>query len=212
MQLWRLVLEEERHPVVHLGRLDEVVVVQDQHQVGRQPVEVVEQRSERRIDRRRGRRQQLERSVAESRHGGLHGGHHVGPEQRGVVVAPVQRQPGDRGSVRGSPGKPFGEQGRLAEPSRRGQDRERRPGRGSEAFSQPPARDCTRPLKRQAVLAVQEGTHHSPILPPDEAVLACVSCVPWCRKDSPHTDERGLHVVRRGPAQAEARLSAGLAV
>jgi len=31
-QLRRLVLEQERHPVVHLGRLDEVVVVQDQQQ------------------------------------------------------------------------------------------------------------------------------------------------------------------------------------
>ena len=61
VQLRRQVLEQERHPVVHLGRLDEVVVVEDQQQVLRPSVEVVEQRGERRLGRRRGRRQQLQR-------------------------------------------------------------------------------------------------------------------------------------------------------
>ncbi len=48
VQLRRPVLEEERQPVVHLGRHNEVQVVEDQHQVPRYPGEVVQQGDERR--------------------------------------------------------------------------------------------------------------------------------------------------------------------
>ena len=43
----RQVLEQERHPVLHLARVDDVVVVEHQHDVVRDGAEVVEQRGQR---------------------------------------------------------------------------------------------------------------------------------------------------------------------
>lgn len=132
-----------------------------------------------------GRRQQLERDAADIVHDGLQCGHHVGPEQRGVVVAPVQGQPRDGRFVRPTRAKPLREQARLAEAGRRGQDRERLLGRRLSEFSQPLAADPTRPPARQAILATQERTWHRPALPTGDAIPACTLQVPWCTEDRP---------------------------
>ena len=44
-------LEQERHPVLDLGRADRVVVVEHEHQVVREPAELVEERREDGLDR-----------------------------------------------------------------------------------------------------------------------------------------------------------------
>jgi len=43
MQLRRLVFEDERHSVVHVGRLDDVVVVEHEHHVLLAAFDVVEE-------------------------------------------------------------------------------------------------------------------------------------------------------------------------
>ena len=68
-------------------------------------------------------------------HGGLHSGHQVRPEQRGVVVAPVQATPTRLPAPSlAALGQPFAEQGRLAEAGRCGQHRERPPVATSRPF------------------------------------------------------------------------------
>ena len=85
----RQVVEQERHPLLHLGRVDDVVVVEHQHDVVGDGAEVVEQRGEHRLDRGRLRRlQERERARADLRRHRLQRGDQVGPEGRGLVVAP----------------------------------------------------------------------------------------------------------------------------
>ena len=59
---------------------------------------------------------------AETDGGTLQGGHEVGEKPRHVVVALVEREPGDTdvGLALGEAADPLGEDGRLAEPRRRG--------------------------------------------------------------------------------------------
>ena len=52
VDLWGQVLQQERHPVLDVGRVDHVVVVEHQHDVARHRAELVEQRGEDRLDRR----------------------------------------------------------------------------------------------------------------------------------------------------------------
>ena len=96
------VLQQEGHPVLDLARLDDVVVVEHQHDVVRDGVEVVEQGGEDRLDRRRlGRLQERERVVADPGRGRLERGDDVRPEHRRIVVALVERQPRRGASIAG---------------------------------------------------------------------------------------------------------------
>ena len=54
VQLRGQVLQQEGHPVLDVARVDDVVVVEHQHDVVREGAEVVEQRGEDRFDRRAG--------------------------------------------------------------------------------------------------------------------------------------------------------------
>ena len=128
----REVLQEERDGVVHGGFGDDVVVVERQHRGPVELVEVVDQAGQHRLGR------ELAAGLEQGR--GLGPGAHRGDQMRqeptGVVVALVQRQPGNprRRLVPGC--QPLGEQRRLAE-SRRCRDehqaRGHRPGRGEPA-------------------------------------------------------------------------------
>ena len=81
VHLWRQVLNEECHPVLDVVRIDDVVVVEHQHDVARQPAEVVEQRGKDRCDRRGcGDSQQGDRGRAYVGHHRLQRSDHVGPE------------------------------------------------------------------------------------------------------------------------------------
>ena len=55
-------VEQERHPVLHIARVDDVVVVEHQHDVTRGGAQVVEQHGKHRFDR--GRRGACRRASA----------------------------------------------------------------------------------------------------------------------------------------------------
>ena len=87
------VLQQEGHPVLYVARLDDVVVVEHQHDIVRDCAEVVEQSGQDRFDRRLGRLQERERTCTDSGRRRLQRGDQVRPEHRGIVVALVEREP-----------------------------------------------------------------------------------------------------------------------
>ena len=104
VQCRRGVVQEERDAFLHLGAVDHVVVVEHQDHVVAECIEGVEQRGQEPDRGRRVRRmQQLQLTRAErGRHlmkRGAEGGDHVGPEGGGVVVAGIQRHPGNGGRL-----------------------------------------------------------------------------------------------------------------
>ena len=83
--------------VVDLARLDDVVVVEDQHDVTVDGPEVVDEGGEHRLHRQRlGCLEEVERAGAHRRGQRPQPGDDVGPEVRRVVVARVQGQPRGR--------------------------------------------------------------------------------------------------------------------
>ena len=93
----RQVVEQERHRVLDLAGVDQVVVVEHQHDVAAGRAEVVEQRREHHLDRWRLRRgQQLQLVRADPGRHRPQRGDHVAPEGHRVVVAGVERQPRSR--------------------------------------------------------------------------------------------------------------------
>jgi hypothetical protein len=127
---WKVV-EQERHRIVHLARLDEVIVVQDQHHVVVDGSEVVEEGGEHRLDGQ-GLRilQELECRGSHRRSKAPQPGDDVGPEVRRVVVTSVQGEPGRGGRLPAlrAAGQPFGEKSGLAEACRGGDQDELRLG------------------------------------------------------------------------------------
>ena len=128
----RQMVEQERHPVLHIARVDDVVVVEHQHDVARDGAQVVEQRGKHRLDRGRpGRLQEGQRTLADPGCRRPQRGDHIGPEGRGIVVAPVEREPRGQPLI-GRPGRsrrqPLGEQCGLAEASGRGDEHQLRRG------------------------------------------------------------------------------------
>ena len=112
----RPVLDQERKRLVHLLRVDHVVVVEDKQ--GLLPGQIVDQRRDQALERsRRWRAEQRSHPFAGPRTGPVQRGYRVAPEPGRVVVPRVQREPGDR--VLAVPG-PVGEQDRLAVSSRGG--------------------------------------------------------------------------------------------
>ena len=89
MDVWRQMLDQVGHSLVDLGRFDDVVVVEDQHQVVGQLVEVVQENGDAHIDRVLGRALWCMRDVGvRNRHGYCSA--NVGPEQRRVVVSTIE--------------------------------------------------------------------------------------------------------------------------
>ena len=95
VQLRREMVEQEGHPVVDVAGVDDVVVVEHQHDIVRDGAELVEQRGEDRFDRRRLRRlQERERARADAaappsaarRSGSVQ-------KDAAMVVALVEREP-----------------------------------------------------------------------------------------------------------------------
>ena len=155
------VLDEEGDRLVHLGLGDDVVVVEDQHTGVGVGGEVVDQAG----DRVEGRRGGVGRG-ARLQPGPLQGGHEVGEEPGHVVVALVEREPGDTdvGVSLGEAADPLGEDGRLAEPRRRG-DQPQPVSGGQELVQpvrQPLARHGLRPAGRDEELGGQHRSRHEP--------------------------------------------------
>ena len=154
------VLQQERHPVLDVARVDDVVVVEHQHDIVRDGAELVEQRGEDRFDRRLGRLQERERTCTDPGHRRLQRGDQVGPEQRGIVVALVEREPRRGPSIGGSGGQPVGQQRRLAEPGRSGHQRQRRLGPTAQALDQSRTRDQTAPPPGDVELGLEQRACH----------------------------------------------------
>ena len=155
------VLDEERDRLVHLGLGDDVVVVEDQHTGVGVGGEVVDQAG----DRVEGRGGGVGRG-ARLQPGPLQGGHEVGEEPGDVVVALVEREPGDTdvGASLGEAADPLGEDGRLAEPRRRGDQPQPVSGRQElvQPVRQPLARHGLRPAGRDEELGGQHRSRHGP--------------------------------------------------
>jgi hypothetical protein len=110
--------QQEGHPVLHVACADDVVVIEHQHHIVRDGVEVVKQDDKARLVRRLGRLQERERTCTNRGRALIQGGDKIRPEQRGIVVALVKRKPRHGPSAGCSDGQSFRQQRRLAEPSR----------------------------------------------------------------------------------------------
>ena len=109
---------------MHRLRLDQVVVVQDQHHLVGSSGQLVDQRRHQPLERRRCRRaEQRGDPLGDPRPHPLQRGDHMPPEPRRVVVGFVQRQPPNRPPA--APG-PVGQQGCLSK-ARRGADQGKGP-------------------------------------------------------------------------------------
>jgi hypothetical protein len=117
-------VEQEHHAIVDGARVDEVVVIEHQHDVLRDGAELVEHRREDRFERRRLMRlQQRDGTRADAGFHSLQRGDQVSPEGRWIVVALVEREPRRGASIGRSGRQPLGQQRRLTEPGRRGDER-----------------------------------------------------------------------------------------
>ena len=164
MNLWRQVLQQEGHPVLDVARVDQVIVVEHQHHVVADGAEVVEQRGEYRLHLRLRRLQQRECARADPGRRPLQRGDQVGPEQRGIVVALVEREPGRGPSVGRRGRQPLRQQRRLAEPGGSRHQRQRRFRPPAEALAQPRTRDQTAPLPGDVKLGLEQwASHHHPL-------------------------------------------------
>ena len=110
--------QQEGHRVLHVARVDDVVVVEHQHDIVRDGVEVVKQSDQARLVRRLGRLQERERTCTTPGRRRIQRGDNVRPEQRGIAVALVKRKPRHGPSAGRSGSQPLRQQRRLAEPSR----------------------------------------------------------------------------------------------
>ncbi len=127
-ELGRQVVDQERHGLVDLGRVDDVVVVEHEHDVLVGAGEVVDDAGQHGGDgRTAGRLQECLRGRAQPGRRRAERGEHVGPVGRGVAVTGVQGQPGH-----GRPVRPvrvteqqLGEQRGLPEACRSGHEQHR---------------------------------------------------------------------------------------
>jgi hypothetical protein len=127
----RAVLEQEPERGVHRPSLDQLVVVDHQQHLARLGGQLVDQGGDQPLERRRGRRaQQRGELLGELRLHPVQGGQGVAPEPCRVVVAGVQRQPGQRPPG----GGPAGQQGGPAGPG------------GSADQDQPPGQPLLQPV------------------------------------------------------------------
>ena len=109
VQRGRQVVQQELQRPVHLRRVDQVVVVDDQRHVVGCRGELVDQRRHGRGERRRrGAGDQRTDPLGDPGPHPVQRGGDVAPEPHRVVVARVQRQPGDRPPVGAAPSRPAG--------------------------------------------------------------------------------------------------------
>ena len=117
MRARRKVIDDVRHSGVDVLAIDQVIVVEHQHDIVADASELIEQQREDRLDRRRlGVLQQCQRARIDPWQDGLKRGDQVGPERCGVVVALVEGQPCHRRAPRCTRSEPVPDKCRLAEP------------------------------------------------------------------------------------------------
>ena len=136
VHLWREMVEQEGHPVVDLAGVDDVEVVEHEHDIVRQGAELIEQRGKHRFDRRRLRR--LRGAPAHQRRPGRHGpqrSDHVGPEGDGLVVTRRRAKATPRTAASADSRQPRGQQRRLPEAGGRRDERQLRLGPTAQALA-----------------------------------------------------------------------------
>lgn len=84
-------VEREGHPLVDLASVDQMEVVEHQHEIAGKRGEVVEERLKGEVKVRLWRQNGRHGGLAEVQHRRLQGGHDVGPEGHGIVVPAVER-------------------------------------------------------------------------------------------------------------------------
>ena len=115
----RQVLDKVGERLVDRPRLDQMVVIEDEHRVGFQVGELVEQGGQDRLDARRLRgAEQGQGSLPRARLEPVDRRNEVAPEPRRVVVCGIQGEPGNRPTARQVRG-PHAQQSSLAEAGRR---------------------------------------------------------------------------------------------
>ncbi len=118
----RQMLNEKCQRLPDRGRLDDVVVVQHQQRRRRERRQLVDQRGQQRFQRRRlWRTQRGQHARAQLRRNPLHRRREIDEKARRIVVANVEREPGDRTPTLRNPGA---DQRRLAKTRRRGDQRQ----------------------------------------------------------------------------------------
>jgi len=158
------VASQERHPVLHVARVDDVVVIEHQHDLAGHGAQVVEQRGQHRFDRGRpGRVQQGQRTLADSGCRRPQRGDHIGPERCRIVVGSVEREP-RRQPLVGRPARsrrePLGEQRRLAESGRCGNEHQLRRRPAVQPLAQPRAQHQATRRPRDIQLRLEQGDRH----------------------------------------------------
>ena len=155
-------LEQERHADLDLGRFDRVVIIQDQHDVVGQRVELVEQWSEDGFDGPVGRFEERQRLRADRRRHRPQRGDQVRPEGDGMVVAGIEREPHGHRPAGRRDSQPFGQERRLAEPGRGRDERQLRLGPTLHAIGQVRPGHQATPPPRGVELAVEQRACHAP--------------------------------------------------
>jgi len=186
VQLFREVLDQEEHRLLHVEGLDEVVVVQHQDDIAGERSEVVQQTGDDRFQRCRGGLQPAQCVGSDVGSDLSHGGDDIGPEHRRVAVAPVERQPRRRLHLLIVGGEPLGEQRGLAEAGRGGHEHDGRKGATIEALVQPGPLDHTPSPPRDMQLALEQenpGRAHRPVAYP-VAGLRLGATRTWIRSPS----------------------------
>ena len=118
-------IQQESQLLMNRRRVDDVIVVEDQHKRRGNVGNVIDQRGQQHF-RRRGLRtlQHGLRGVTDGRIDLLQRGDEVREETRRIAVALVEREPGQRPALPGGAGAPFTQQRGLAEAGGRGDQRE----------------------------------------------------------------------------------------
>ena len=153
------VLHQERHRVVHLGRVDDVVVVEGQDRGAGEDVEIVDQAAQHGLCRRGAAAlHQRERLRPRSGLGRPDRGHEVRQEAPEVGVAGIERQPRDPALLRPGLRQPLHQGGGLAEPGRRRDEDQARPSSvGAEQLREARARHQPATRRGQVQLGAQHG-------------------------------------------------------
>ena len=157
------VIQEVPDLLVNGRGLDDVEVVEHEHDVRRERGERVQERGHRGIDGSLGSDEDRPSGAAGARSSPIHGLDHVGPERHRVVVARVQGEPGDVRAVRSA--RQLGHQRGLAEPGRRRHERQRRVGRPFDLLAQSRSRDQPTVRRRQVELGLEERARHQRAVP-----------------------------------------------
>ena len=153
VEIGRLVLDHEGHCVEYLLRLHDFEIVEHEDERVALRRHVVHQRGEDYGPAQRRARELLERCRAQLRAAAAHGAHHVGEESPELVVALLEREPGD-GERRA--GDPRGDGGCLAEAGWRRDDGDAPPRRLGQPRDDARSRQHLRPDGRHQQLGGQQ--------------------------------------------------------